>query len=178
MRGFICTLFLFFNLFLNQVAAQQNYCWYSYRPNTALDSVLITKNNFTSSDIYQLVKVSKGKVDTVFIKKISLTLRDNTILSNSIIKKERAKKGKLIHIIEHKYTGNRYKLTHYYDSKSFIYKTTNQLKKGFNYENSMAFDKIKYTYNKEGLLIKANYYLKDYTLENKKSFLSILYSYK
>ena len=171
-------LFMLFQLILFKTSfSQENYCTYSYKPLTSNDSLIIKEFNIDSVVVSLLKKFSKSVNDTFFVRKFSIDDCSSSVLNECFIKKKRIKKSKLIHVIEHKYSGNRYKLIHYYNSKKQIFKTINKQKKGFSVEKYIAFKKIKYEYNKDGLLIKTRFYLDGFTL-NKNGTIIVLYSYK
>ena len=176
MRFIFFSFLIFFSILSSTLFSQEQYCWFSYKPNLSVDSLIVNEKGLKSVSIYQLVKLSKDSNDTIFIKQNSLSECENSILEDCFVKRSRNKKGKIIHIIEHKYSGNRYKLIHYYNSKMQISKTTNNLKKGNVIEDFMAFSKVKYEYNKEGLCFKQRFYLDGYTI-NGENYTSLWFKY-
>lgn len=114
--------------------------------------------------------------DTIFIKTFNLVGCRNTLSKDLYIKKTNKKKHKLVHTFENKYLGYRYKIIHYYNDEKQIRKTVNKLKKG-HYTEEIGFNKIKYEYNKDGLLKRMRFHLEEFHYK-RNDFLILLFEYR
>lgn len=165
-------IFLLLLFTFNRSYSQSNFCWYSYKPLLEKDSTIINTLNIQYLSIFQIHSESKKNNDTVFVKKINLKSCNEYINEDFEIKKSRVKSNKIKQVIEFKYSGNKYKLKHYFNSKDQISKTTNKLIKG-SINSDWAFSKIRYYYDKEGLLHRAIINLRDFKIDGKENLFLI-----